>query len=117
VKANLNNCVDFVFINKKIKILGKKLRSITLEDEAQLARARREKLYWRKRQLVFEKLSKWQQIQSRKIASNTKNEASQVASLPSYFNRIRRLNSPRDRLASLLFLNVLLRSEQDRNAL
>ena len=33
VEVNLNNCVDFVFINKKIEILGEKLRDITLEDE------------------------------------------------------------------------------------
>jgi len=56
--------------------------------------------------LVSEELSKWQQIQPRKIASNTEDEAPQVASLPSYFNRIRRLDPPRDRLASLPFLNV-----------
>lgn len=117
VEVNLNNCVDFIFINKKIEILRKKLRSITIEDETQSARARQKKLYWRKRQLVFEKLSRWQQIQSRKIVSVTKNEASQVASLSSYFNRIRRLNSSRDRLTSLLFLNVSLRSVQSRSAL
>ncbi len=66
---------------------------------------------------MFEKLSKWQQIQSRKIVSNTKNEAFQVASLSSYFNRICRLDSSRDRLTSSLFLNVSLRSVQDRSAL
>lgn len=117
VEANLDNCADFVSINKEIEILGEKLRGITLEDEAQPARARREELYWRKRQLVSEELSKWQQIQPRKIASNTEDEAPQVANLPSYFNRIRRLDPPRDRLASLLFLNVPLRSVQGRSAL
>lgn len=66
---------------------------------------------------MSEELSKWQQIQSRKIASNTEDEAPQVASLPNYFNRIRRLDPPRDRLASLLFLNVPLRSVQGRSAL
>ena len=44
-------------------------------------------------------------------------EASQVASLPSYFNWIRRLDPPRDWLASLLFLNIPLRSMQGRSAL
>ena len=38
-------------------------------------------------------------------------------SLPSYFNRIRRLDPPRDRLASLLFLNLPLRTVQGRSAL
>lgn len=117
VEANLDNCAEFVSINKEIEILGEKLRGIMVEDEAQPARARREELYWRKRQLVSEELSKWQQIQPRKIASTTEDEAPQVASLPSYFNRIRRLDPPRDRLASLLFLNIPLRSMQGRSAL
>ena len=59
---------------------------------------------------MSEELSKWQQIQPRKIASGTEDEAPQVPSLPSYFNRIRRLDPPRDRLASSLFLNAPLRS-------
>ena len=117
VEANLESCADFVFINNEIEILGEKLRWITEEDEAQSARARREELYWRKRQLVSEELNKWQQIQPRKIASNTEDEAPQVASLPSCFNRIRRLDPPRDRLASSLFLNDPLRSVQGRSAL
>lgn len=45
VKADLNNCVDFVFINKEIETLKKKLREITVEEKDQRARARREKLY------------------------------------------------------------------------
>ena len=117
VEANLESCADFVFINKEIEMLGEKLRCIPEEDEAQSARARREELYWRKRQLVSEELNKWQQIQPRKIASNTEDEVPQVASLPSYFDRIRRLDPPRDRLASSLFLNDPLRSVQGRSAL
>ena len=75
VEANLDNCTEFVSINKEIEILGERLRGIILEDETQPARARREELYWRKRQLVSEELSKWQKIQPRKIASNTEDEA------------------------------------------
>ncbi|KAL2037958.1 hypothetical protein N7G274_009177 [Stereocaulon virgatum] len=45
VEANLDNCADFVSINKGVEILGEKLRGITLEDKAQPARARREELY------------------------------------------------------------------------
>lgn len=117
VEADLNDCADFVAINKEIKILGEKLRTITAEGESQRARARRDELYWRKRQLVSEELSKWQQIQSRKIVSNMETETPLVASLPSYFSRIRRLDPPRDRLASSLFLSVPLRSPQGRSAL
>lgn len=117
VEADLDNCSDFISINKEIEVLGEKLRGITTEDEAQPARARREELYWRKRQIVSEELSKWQQIQPRKIASDTEDEAPQVASLPSHFNRIRPLDPPRDRLESSLFLNAPLRSAQDRSAL
>ncbi|KAL8823038.1 MAG: hypothetical protein Q9191_006238 [Dirinaria sp. TL-2023a] len=58
VKADLDNCSEFIFVNKKIEMLRKKLRGIKTEDEAQPARARREELYWRKRQLVVEELSK-----------------------------------------------------------
>jgi len=117
VKVDLDNCVNFVVISKKIETLGEKLREITMKDESQRVRARREELYWRKRQLMSEELSKWQQIQPRKIASDTRNEIIQVASLPSFFNRIRRLDPSRDRLTSSLFLNVPLRSSQGRNAL
>lgn len=38
-------------------------------------------------------------------------------SRPSFFNRTRRLDPPRDRLALSLFLRVPLRSEEGRNAL
>ena len=117
VEADLENCADFVTISDEIESLGERLRKVTMEDESQQIRARREELYWRKRQLICEELSKWQQIQPRKIASDTADETTPVTSLPSYFNRIRRLDPPRDRLASSLFLNVPLRSPQGRNAL
>ena len=88
-----------------------------LKDEAQSAQAQQKKLYWWKHQLVFEKLSKWQQIQSHKIVSNTENEAPQVASLLSYFNWIYHLNLLCDQLTSLLFLNISLHSVQSCSAL
>lgn len=44
-------------------------------------------------------------------------EPPSVAYLPSYFNRIGRLDPPRDRLASLLFLDAPLRSIEGRTAL
>ena len=55
--------------------------------------------------------------QPRKTASNTEDKAPQVASLPSFLDRIRRLDTPCDRLASSLFLNAPLRSAQGRSAL
>ena len=117
VEADLDNCSEFISVNKEIEMLEKKFRGIKTEDKAQPARARRKKLYWRKRQLVAEELSKWQQIQLYKIASDTVDKAPQVASLLSYFNRIRRFDPPRNRLASSLFLNAPLRSVQGRSAL
>lgn len=44
-------------------------------------------------------------------------KALQVPGLPSYFNRSRLLDSPRDQLASSLFLYVPLRTVQGRGAL
>lgn len=106
VEADLELRADFVAIEQEIE---------ALRDESQPDRVRREELYWRKRQLVSEELNKWQKIQSRKIKPGTNSEA--VASLPSYFNRIRRLDPPRDRLATLLFLEAPLRSLEGRRAL
>jgi hypothetical protein len=51
------------------------------------------------------------------LSVNAENEASSVASRPSYFNRVRRLDPPRDRLASSLFHHVSLRSPQGRTTL
>ena len=58
IEANLDNCAEFIFINEEIEALGEKLRSIILKEGSQQARTRREELYWRKRQLVSEELSK-----------------------------------------------------------
>ena len=117
VEADLEMRADFIAISQEIDALKEKLTQIPVKNESQLDRARREELYWRKRQLVSEELNKWQQIQPRKITSDTEDEAPQVANLPSYFNRIRRLDPSRDRLASLLFLNAPLRSVEGRTAL
>lgn len=113
----MNNCAELVLINKKIMVLGGGFRAITLEGEAQQIRARREELYWQKRQLMSEGFNKWQQIQPRKLTLKMEDEAPQIANLSSYFNRIRRLDPPRDRLAFSLFLNVPLRSVQCHSAL
>ena len=59
---------------------------------------------------MSEELNKWQKTQSRKINPDRDSEAPAVASLPSYFNRICRLDPPHDWLASLLFLEAPLHS-------
>ena len=117
VEADLEMREDFIAIEQEIEALRKKLRRVSTKDESQSDRARREELYWRKRQLVSEELNKWQKTQSRKITADTDSEAPIVASLPNYFNRIRRLDPPRDRLASLLFVEAPLRSIEGRRAL
>lgn len=117
MEADLDICSAFISIKKEIDLLGEKLRGITTNDEAQPVRVRQEESYWRKRQLVSEEISKWQQIRPRKIASDTEDEAPQVASLPSFLNRIRCLDPPRDRLASSLVLKASLRGVQGRSAL
>lgn len=117
VEADLEASADFIAINKELESLKENLRSSSLEEECQPDRARRVELYERKRQLVSKELSKWQKIQPRKITSEPASEASTVANLPCYFNRVRRLDPPRDMLAELLFLNVSLRSYEGRAAL
>ena len=110
VEADLEMRGDFIAIEQEIEALKEKLRRLSIKDESQPDRARREELYWQKQQLMSEELNKWQKTQSRKIKPDIDSEAPAVASLPSYFNRIRRLDPPCNRLASLLFLEAPLRS-------
>lgn len=117
IEANLDDCAEYISVNKEIETLGEKLRGAISEEGSQQARTRREELYWRKRQLVSEELSKWQHIQPHKVTSQIEDESHQVASLPTFFNRVRRLEPPRDRLATSLFLHVPLRSREGRIAL
>jgi hypothetical protein len=116
IEIDLESRVDFVNLNKEIDIHNEKLQSVVLNEQSQKNRARRKKLYWKKRQFVSEELSKWQKIQTHKMSINAKNDASSVANQLSYFNNIRRLNSSRDRLASSLFFHAFLRSSQNRRA-
>ncbi len=110
IEVNFENRVDFVSLNKEIDILSEKLQNVVLNEQSQKNRDWRKKLYWKKRQLVFEEFSKWQKIQTHKVIINAKNDVSSVTSRSSYFNRIRRLNSSRDRLAFSLFSHAFLRS-------
>ena len=117
VEADLEMRGDFIAIEQEIEALKEKLRRVSTKDESQSDRARREELYWRKRQLVSEELNKWQKTQPRKITPDIDSEAPVVASLFSYFNCIRCLDPSCDRLASLLFLEAPLRSLEGRRAL
>ncbi|KAJ4502326.1 hypothetical protein HRR76_005404 [Exophiala dermatitidis] len=117
VEANLKERADFIVLNEEIESLGERIRRLPVEHDSQRERTRREELYWQKRQMVSEELGRWQEIQSRKVNQDTEVAASPVASLPSFFSRVRRLDPPRDRLASSLFLDVPLRSPEGRAAL
>ncbi|KIW36986.1 uncharacterized protein PV06_10884 [Exophiala oligosperma] len=117
VQADLKGRADFIALNEEIELLGERIRHLSLVHDSKPERTRREELYWQKRQMVSEELSRWQEIQPRKVHQDTENEASPVASLPSFFSRVRRLDPPRDRLASSLFFDVPLRSPEGRVAL
>jgi hypothetical protein len=113
VQYDLAQRPDFVALSKEIKDLGEKLKDLIVEDEIKTTRGRRDELYLQRRQILSDELNKWQKVQSRNLTDDN----SPVASRLSFFNRIRRLDPPRDRLASTLFLHVSLRSEEGRSAL
>lgn len=113
VQADLAQRPDFVALSEEILGLGEKLKGLTVNDEIKALYSRRDEVYQQRRQLMSDELKKWQKLQSRNIL----NEKASVMSRPSFFNRIRRLDPPRDRLALSLFLRVPLRSEEGRNAL
>jgi hypothetical protein len=111
VKAELAKREDFVRASDEIVELNKKLKTLTLQDEIDAAYRRRDEVYQIRRQLISDELKEWQDVQP-----HTLGQEASVADRISYFNRVRRLNPPRDRLASTLFLSVPLRSEKGRNA-
>ena len=82
VEVDLESRVDFVNFNKEINMLDKKLQSVNIDMQSQKNRARQEKLYWKKRQLVSEKFSKWQKIQTHKVIVKAENDTSSIASRP-----------------------------------
>ncbi|KAH8800740.1 hypothetical protein F5884DRAFT_535563 [Xylogone sp. PMI_703] len=101
-------------LSEELKSLGEKVKDLTIESEIQLTQMRRAELISKRRQLMSEELTKWQRIQSDKELEDSKHN---IASKPTFFNRTRYLDPLRDRLASSLFLNVTLRSEDGRRAL
>jgi hypothetical protein len=116
VELDLAMRADFVELEMEIKKAGQIVRGASGE-ESESARARREQLYRRKVLLVSEELKKWQKLQRSNITLNADGVPQSVASLPTYFNRIRRLDPRRDRLATSLFLEEPLRSVEGRRAL
>jgi hypothetical protein len=60
-----------------------------------------------------DELSNWQGAQSHTDSDCGASLADRI----SHFDRVRRLDPPRDRLASSLFLNVTLRSDEGRKAI
>jgi hypothetical protein len=112
VMADLAQRPDFVALSEEILGLGEKLKLLVEEDEIKALCNRRNEVYQHRRQLMFYELQKWQKLQPR-----IPNTQATVMSLPSWFNRIRRLDPARDKLASLLFLKVPLRSEEGRSAI
>jgi hypothetical protein len=117
VQDDLAHRADFVKINEEIQYLGSQLRRLNRSTDSRRICSRRQELYEAKRQLVAVELSLWQSIQPCKISSEANDVQSSVACLPSYFSRVRRLDPPRDRLASSLFLETSLRSAEGQSAL
>ncbi|RHZ51665.1 uncharacterized protein CDV56_103977 [Aspergillus thermomutatus] len=117
VEADLQERSVFVTIDQEIKSLGEKIRALGSEREDRQERTRREELYWQKRQIMSEELSRWQEIQTRKVPSDPDGEDCAVAARSSWFHRVRWLDPPRDRLADILLVDSPLRSPQGREAL
>ncbi|KAH0541585.1 hypothetical protein FGG08_003933 [Glutinoglossum americanum] len=112
LQADLESRPDFVALNSEIESLSAKA---TTADEQQRARDRRSELYWRRRQLLVTELRKCQKNQSLNLASA--HETDLFIRPPTYFDRVRFLDPPRDRLASSLFFNAPLRGEEGRASL
>lgn len=102
---------DFVAINRELESLGT-ASSASTADEVGI-QARRQDLYWKKRQLINEEIKEQRKQQSWRPDSSE----SCANSRASYFDRVRKLDPPRDRLATNLFLDVPLRSEVGRSVL
>lgn len=105
VQDNLDGRPDVVAINRELEALAKELDGDETQNHQKVL-ARRDELYSQKRQLLAQELKNWQEIQPRD------SDAVPPAWRPSFFNRIRRLDPQRDRLASSLFLEIPLRSPE-----
>jgi hypothetical protein len=59
VEHDLAERLDFVALSEKIYSLNEKLSSLTLKDEIRTIRGRRDELYFKRSQLMSNKLIKW----------------------------------------------------------
>jgi hypothetical protein len=112
VKAELAQREDFVQVSDEMLALNETLKTPTPQDNIEALYSRRDELYQLKRTLISDELRKWQGTQS--YAAD--GPGNSVADRISYFNRVRRLDPPRDQLATLLFLSVPHRSKEGRSA-
>ncbi|KAI9773770.1 MAG: hypothetical protein M1839_002003 [Geoglossum umbratile] len=117
LQADFECRTDFVTFNSEIESLATKAVIATADDERQQAQDRRNELYWRRRQLVAIELSECRKNQRRSLASDSADGTDSTTCLQTYFKRVRHLGPPRDRLASSLFLNAPLRSEEGQSVL
>ncbi|KAI9859031.1 MAG: hypothetical protein M1813_007159 [Trichoglossum hirsutum] len=112
LQADLKSRPDFVALNSEIESLSVKAMAATTDDEQRQAQDHRNELYWRRRQLVAAELSECQKNQRLNLTSNSADRMDSIRRLLTYFKRVCHLDPPRDRLASSLFLNSPLRSEE-----
>ena len=119
VEDDLSRRLDFIQISKELAALGDRLQELGTSggNEGQEVRNRRRQLYLARCKLMSDELSQWQAIQPRKIALEGAKPEPSVGPRSNFFNRVRHLDPPRDRLASSLFQHVSLRSPQGRIAL
>lgn len=88
VMADLAQRTDFVALSEESTSLGGKLKPLVKEDEIKALCNHRDEVYQRRRQLMSDELQKWQRLQPRNILD----KQASVMSLPSFFNRVRRLD-------------------------
>jgi len=112
VKADLVERANFVEINEEIARLRKRVELTADKEEIKTIYNKRNMAYQRRRQLIEDELQKWQESQPYNV-----NDKSSIMSRLTFFDRIRHLDPSRDKLASLLFLEVPLRSPEGRAAI
>jgi hypothetical protein len=103
---DLESRADFVQITKELDDLHAEKEKTVTSESLQALEFRQRDLYRQKRQLVDTELRSWQEDQSW-LPGTTQD----VDGKSMYFDRVRKLDPPRDRLATHLFLDVPLRSE------
>jgi hypothetical protein len=119
VEDDLSHRPDFIKINKELATIGGQLQKLEISESGKdrEIRNRRQTLYLARNKLMSDELRQWQAIQPQKIVLEGARPEPSVGQRSNFFNRVRFLDPPRDRLASSLFKHVSLRSPQGREAL